>query len=70
MARKVCSPAPYDWVNSAPAQTAGIVGILAGCVTALLLMIMMVRFPLLLIAVLLACWVFSRLQDIVGKRIG
>ena len=33
--------------------------ILAGCVTALLLMIMMVRFPLLLIAVLLACWVFS-----------
>jgi len=45
-------------------------GILAGCVTALLLMIMMVRFPLLLIAVLLACLVFSRLQDIVGKRIG
>lgn len=45
-------------------------GILAGCVTALLLVIMMVRFPPLLIAVLLACWVFSRLQDIVGKRIG
>ena len=45
-------------------------GILAGCVTALLLMIMMARFPPLLIAVLLACWVFSRLQDIVGKRIG
>lgn len=45
-------------------------GILAGCVTALLLVIMMVRFPPLLIAVLLACWVFSRLPDIIGKRIG
>jgi len=45
-------------------------GILAGCVTALLLVIMMLRLPPLLIAVLLACWVFSRLQDIVGKRIG
>lgn len=44
--------------------------ILAGCVTALLLVIMMVRFPPLLIAVLLACWVFSLLQNIVGKRIG
>lgn len=30
--------------------------ILAGCVTALLLVIMMVRFPPLLIAMLLACW--------------
>ncbi|WP_236202555.1 hypothetical protein [Pseudomonas lactis] len=30
--------------------------ILAGCVTALLLVIMMVRFPPLLIAVLLGCW--------------
>ena len=52
--------------------------ILAGCVTALLLVIMMVRFPPLLIAMLLACWpagllacwVFSLLQNIVGKRIG
>jgi hypothetical protein len=37
------------------------VGILAGCMVALLLMIVMVRFPPLLIAVLLACWIFNRL---------
>ncbi|MCT8165477.1 MULTISPECIES: hypothetical protein [unclassified Pseudomonas] len=37
------------------------VGILAGCMVALLLVILMVRFPPLLIAVLLACWIFSRL---------
>jgi hypothetical protein len=43
--------------------------ILAGCVTALLLMIMMARFPLLLIVVLLACWVFSQVQDIVGNAL-
>lgn len=45
-------------------------GILAGCLALLLLVILMVRFPQLLIAVLLACSVFSRLQDIVEKRIG
>ena len=39
------------------------VGILAGCVAALLLVILMVRFPPLLIAVLLTCWIFSRLQN-------
>ncbi|MEN1579718.1 hypothetical protein AAIH51_15095 [Pseudomonas aeruginosa] len=39
------------------------VGILAGCMVALLLVILMVRFPPLLIAVLLACWIFSRLQQ-------
>lgn len=38
------------------------VGILAGCVVALLLVILLVRFPPLLIAVLLACWIFSRLE--------
>ena len=43
------------------------VGILAGCVTALLLVILMVRFPPLLIAILLACWVFSRLQNSTDK---
>lgn len=43
--------------------------ILSGCVTALLLMIIMVRFPLLT-AVLLACGVLSQVQNIVGKRIG
>lgn len=36
--------------------------IFAGCVTALALMILVVRHPLLLAAVLLTCWVFSRLQ--------
>lgn len=40
-----------------------LVGILAGCLAALLLVILMVRFPPLLIAVLLACWIFSRLQQ-------
>jgi hypothetical protein len=38
------------------------VGILAGCLVGLLLVIAMVRFPPLLIAVLLACWIFHRLQ--------
>ena len=42
-------------------------GIISGCVVLLLLMILLVRFPLLLIAVLLACWIFSRLQSAVRK---
>ena len=37
-------------------------GILAGCLALLLLLILMVRFPPLLIAVLVACWLLSRLQ--------
>ncbi|WP_374382015.1 hypothetical protein [Pseudomonas fluvialis] len=37
-------------------------GILAGCLALLLLVILMVRFPPLLIAVLVACWLLSRLQ--------
>lgn len=37
--------------------------ILAGCMTALLLLILMVRFPPLLIGAVLACWVFSKLQN-------
>lgn len=36
-------------------------GILAGCIALLLLVLLMVRFPPLLIAVLLACWIFCRL---------
>jgi len=36
-------------------------GILAGCLVLLLLVILMVRFPPMLIAVLLACWTFCRL---------
>lgn len=39
------------------------VGILAGCVTALALVILMLRFPMLLGAVLLTCWIFSRIQS-------
>lgn len=35
--------------------------VLAGCMAALLLISMLLRFPLLLIAVLLTCWIFSRL---------
>ncbi|HHG5534355.1 TPA: hypothetical protein ACPWRH_002619 [Pseudomonas aeruginosa] len=39
------------------------IGILAGCMALLLLVVLMVRFPPLLIAVLLACWMFCRLVD-------
>lgn len=39
-------------------------GILVGCIAALLLVVVLLRFPLLLIAVLLACWVFGRLLEI------
>lgn len=37
-------------------------GILAGCLAMLLLVIVIVRFPPLLIAVVLACWILNRLQ--------
>lgn len=37
-------------------------GILAGCLAVLLLLILMVRFPPLLVAVILACWIFNRLK--------
>ncbi|RAM74036.1 hypothetical protein GT37_01680 [Pseudomonas putida] len=38
-------------------------GILAGSLASLLLVILMVRFPPLLIAVILACWIFARLRN-------
>lgn len=38
-------------------------GILVGCIAALLLIVVLLRFPLLLIAMLLACWIFRRLQE-------
>lgn len=38
-------------------------GILSGCLALLLLVILMVRFPPLLVAVLLTCWIFSRLLN-------
>ena len=37
-------------------------GILAGCLAILLLVILMVRFPPLLVAVVLACWILNRFQ--------
>lgn len=43
------------------AAVLGFVGVLAGCLAILLLVVLMVRFPPLLIAVLLACWTFNRL---------
>lgn len=46
------------------------VGILAGCVTALALVILMLHFPVLLVAVLLACWIFSRIQSKSQTRAG
>lgn len=45
-------------------------GILAGSVVALLLVILMVRFPQLLIAVVLSCWIFSRLVNATDKKPG
>lgn len=45
-------------------------GILAGSVVALLLVILMVRFPQLLIAVALSWWIFSRLVDATDKKPG
>ncbi|MEX0295126.1 hypothetical protein AAH995_17465 [Pseudomonas putida] len=36
-------------------------GILAGCLALLLLVLLMVSFPPLLIAVVLACWIVNRL---------
>lgn len=42
-------------------------GIFAGCLALLLLVILMVRFPPLLIAVMLACWFFYRLQKSTQK---
>ncbi len=39
-------------------------GILAGCLAVLLLIIVLLRFPPLLIALLLACWVCGRLLEI------
>ncbi|UCO96394.1 hypothetical protein LF844_17115 [Metapseudomonas lalkuanensis] len=40
------------------------VGILAGCLAILLLVVLMVRFPPLLIVVVLACWILCRLQAV------
>lgn len=37
-------------------------GILAGCLAILLLVILMVRFPPLLVAVLVACWLLNQLE--------
>ncbi|WP_312380011.1 hypothetical protein [Pseudomonas oryzihabitans] len=37
-------------------------GILTACLAMLLLVILMVRFPSLLIALVLACWILNRLQ--------
>ncbi|CAM5435101.1 Lipoprotein OS=Stutzerimonas stutzeri OX=316 GN=GQA94_07025 PE=4 SV=1 [Stutzerimonas stutzeri] len=37
-------------------------GILAGCLATLLLVILIVRFPPLLIAVVLACWIYRKLK--------
>lgn len=44
-------------------------GLLAGCLTLLLLVLLIVRFPPLLIAVLLACWIFCRLVKALAPRI-
>lgn len=43
-------------------------GILAGCLATLLLVLLMVWFPPLLIAVLLACWMFCRLLKALAPK--
>lgn len=43
-------------------------GILAACLTILLLLVLMVRFPPLLIAMVLACWIFCRLVNALAPR--
>ncbi len=43
-------------------------GILAGCLAILLLVILMARFPLLLAAVALACWILNRLMQATDKK--
>ena len=35
-------------------------GILSGCLAVLLMLILMVRFPPLLIAMVLACWIYRK----------
>ncbi|PAA37140.1 hypothetical protein CJU79_17675 [Pseudomonas fragi] len=46
------------------------VGILAGCMTALLLLVLIVRFPPLLIAAVLTCLIFSRLRSTANNTSG
>lgn len=46
------------------------VGILTGCMTVLLLLGLMVRFPPLLIAAVLTCLIFSRLQSTANNTSG
>lgn len=43
-------------------------GILAGCLAVLLLVILMVRFPPLLVVVALACWFFNRLSERIAPQ--
>ncbi|HFQ7112501.1 TPA: hypothetical protein ACHTOO_001372 [Pseudomonas aeruginosa] len=43
-------------------------GILAGCLAILLLAILMVRFPPLLIVVVLACWFVNRLSEAIAPQ--
>ncbi|WP_337160257.1 hypothetical protein [Pseudomonas putida] len=43
-------------------------GILVGCLVIVLLVILMVRFPLLLAAVALACWILNRLMQTTDKK--
>ena len=46
------------------------VGILAGCMTALLLLVLMVRFPPLLIAAVLTCLIFNQLRSTANNTYG
>ncbi len=43
-------------------------GILASCLAMLLVVVLMVRFPPLLIAVVLTCWLFNRLSERIAAQ--
>lgn len=42
-------------------------GILAGCFAVIMLVILMLRFPPLLIAVVLACWIYTELKATIAS---
>ncbi len=55
-----CKEVPMKLLLRTVASAFMFAGILAGCLAILLLMILMVRFPPLLIAVVLACWIYRK----------
>ncbi len=57
-----CKVLPMKLLLRTVASAFMFAGILAGCLALLLLVILMVRFQLLLIAVMLVCWIYQKQQ--------